>query len=215
MNKNYITGFLSGTTFASLGLVALLMGSGFQGANAKTGVVDGNKVSEQIQVEKGLQTDLRNFFNERKNVLDFLNQNRLLKKDEADKFVTLSLKATKTEAEKTELEKIKTTAATLKKSYNDLQVKAEPSPADLKLLDDYRNRMAEMGEFLNAKDADFKTEFDTYKATKSEVLQKAYAAALEEIGKKDGYTVIFERTFAPYAANDVTDAVAKAAAKKN
>ena len=40
MNRTYWTGFLSGTTIVALGMVAVLAGSGFQGANQKIGVID-------------------------------------------------------------------------------------------------------------------------------------------------------------------------------
>jgi hypothetical protein len=43
MNKSYWTGFLSGITILSLGSVALLLSSGFQGASMKIGNVDGHR----------------------------------------------------------------------------------------------------------------------------------------------------------------------------
>lgn len=214
MNKSYLTGFLSGTSVVALGMVVVLLGSGFQGSNAKTGVVDAIKVMEAIEVSRNYRDEEKNYFNERENALQYLNQNRVMKKEEAEKFWSLTLKANKTDAEKAELEKVKTSAAEAKKKFNDLQVKSNPTDADLKLLDDYRNRQAEMGEFGKKLVEDTQNEMRELRQKHLNALQEAYQTALQEIGKRDGYGMIFDKNVAPFSANDVTDATTKSAVKK-
>ena len=214
MNKSYLTGFLSGTSVVALGMVVVLLGSGFQGASAKTGVVDAIKVMEAVETSRNYREEEKNYFNERENALQYLSQNRVMKKEEAEKFWALTLKATKTDAEKAELEKVKTTAAEAKKKFNDLQVKANPTDADLKLLDEYRNRQAEMGEYGKKLVEDTQNDMKELRQKHLSSLQDAYQAAIMEIGKRDGFGVIFDKNVAPFAANDVTDAAAKIATKK-
>jgi Skp family chaperone for outer membrane proteins len=214
MNKSYLTGFLSGTSVVALGMVVVLLGSGFQGSSAKTGVVDAVKVMEAVETARNYREEEKNYFNDRENALQFLSQNRVMKKEDAEKFWNLTLKTTKTDAEKAELEKVKTSAADAKKKFNDLQVKANPTDADLKILDDYRNRQAEMGEFGKKLVEDTQTEMKDIRQKHLNALQDAYQAAILEIGKRDGYGVIFDKNVAPFAANDVTDAASKIAAKK-
>ena len=214
MNKSYLTGFLSGTSVVALGMVVVLLGSGFQGASAKTGVVDAIKVMEAVETSRNYREEEKNYFVERENALQYLSQNRMMKKEEAEKFWALTLKATKTDAEKAELEKVKNAAAEAKKKFNDLQVKANPTDADLKLLDEYRNRQADIGEYAKKIVEETQNDMKDLRQKHINSLQDAFQSAIQEIGKRDGYGVIFDKNVVPFAANDVTDAVAKIATKK-
>ena len=60
MNKSYWTGFLSGTTILALGMTAVLAGSGFQGASQKIGVIDSNKVIQDVATAKNLVEEASN-----------------------------------------------------------------------------------------------------------------------------------------------------------
>lgn len=214
MNKTFINGFLSGTSVVALGLVALLLGSGFQGTNQKIGVIDSGQVASAIATAKNLREDEENFKTERQNILEFMDRYRVMKREDAIKFKTLSLKANKTEAEKAELEKVKTAAIEAQKRFKDLELKSSPTADELKLLDDFRNRTAEMVDIGGTTLKEYEEEIRLLKEKNQLTIFEAYKNGVSEIGKKQGFTLILDKNVAPFGANDVSDDVVKAAAKK-
>ena len=214
MNKTYWTGFLSGTTILALGMTAVLAGSGFQGASQKIGVIDSNQVIQAVALAKNLVEDEKNLRTDRETVVQFLDRYRIMKKEDADRFKNLSIKATKTDAEKAELEKIKNAATDAQKKFKDLELKSSPTADELKALDDFRNRQNEMQDYLQNLVKDFQTELATIHDKNQETVYLAFKTGLGDIGKKQGYTVVFDKNVAPYGANDLTDEVSKASAKK-
>jgi Skp family chaperone for outer membrane proteins len=215
MNKSsYWTGFLSGTTVLALGMVVMLAGSGFQGASLKIGNVNEEKVMIAIDTTKGFSEASKNAYTERSNILAFLEANRLLKEEDINTFKALSLKPIKTDAEKASLEKIKTTAAEAKKKFEDLQFKPTPTDAELKMLDDFRNRQAKSAEIGSKLVNEFQAEIAQIQKDNQKAMIDAYNAAVADVGKKQGYSIIMSANAAPYSANDATEEVAKAATKK-
>ncbi|MBI1332369.1 MAG: OmpH family outer membrane protein [Armatimonadetes bacterium] len=214
MNKTYWTGFLSGTTVLALGMTAILAGSGFQGANQKIGVVDSNDVIQKVAVAKNLIETEKNLRTDRETVVQFLDRYRIMKKEDADKFKTLTIKPNKTDADKAELEKIKAGAEDSLKKFKDLQLKSSPTADELKALDDFRNRQSEMSDYLQSLVNDFKQELQDIHDKNQNDLLEAFKAGLADVGKKQGYTLVMDKNVAPYGANDLTDEVSKAAAKK-
>jgi Skp family chaperone for outer membrane proteins len=167
-----------------------------------------------MDTAKGLSESLKNAVSERENILAFLNANRLIKKEDIEKFRALSLKTGKTDAEKAELEKIKTSAVEAKKKFEDLQFKPSPNDADLKLLDDFRNRQTASQEIGEKIVRDFQKEIEQIKSDNEKSLFDSYKGSVAEVGKKQGFTIIFDANIAPFAANDATEEVVKAATKK-
>lgn len=214
MNKTYWTGFLSGTTILALGMTAILAGSGFQNNSTKIGVIDSNQVIQAVAVAKNLVEDEKNLRTDRETVVQFLDRYRIMKKEDADRFKNLSIKATKTDAEKGELEKLKTAATEAQRKFKDLELKSSPTADELKALDDYRNRQNDMQEYLQNLVKDFQTELAAIHDKNQATVYEAFKAGLTDYGKKQGYTVVFDKNVAPYGANDLTDDVTKASAKK-
>jgi Skp family chaperone for outer membrane proteins len=214
MNKSYWTGFLSGTTVIALGMVVVLAGSGFQGANMKLGIVDSERVFQGIEISRNYQETQKNLITERQNILAFLDTHRVMKKDDIEKFKTLSLKATKTDAEKAELEKIKTSAANAKKRFDELQFKSSPTDADLKEFNTLKDMQAEAPEVLQKIANEFQREIEQSQSENAKTAFEVYKAAVADVGKKQGFTVIFDSKVVPYAANDSTDEVIKSSTKK-
>ena len=214
MNKSYWTGFLSGTTILALGMTAVLAGSGFQGASQKIGVIDSNKVIQDVATAKNLVEEEKNLRTDRETVVQFLDRYRVMKKEDADRFKALSLKAGKTDAEKAELEKIKTNAQDAQKKFKDLELKSSPTADELKSLDDYRNRQNEMTDYLQNLVKDFQTDLGQIHDKNQNTVLDAFRAGLSDVGKKQGYTVVFDKNLAPYGANDMTDDVTAASKKK-
>jgi Skp family chaperone for outer membrane proteins len=214
MNKSYWTGFLTGTTVLAVGALTLLVSSGFQGASIKFGNVDANKVVQGIEAAKGYGEAQKNALAERQNILTFLDTNRLMKKEDIEKFKTLSLKVGKTDAEKAELEKVKTAAIDAKKKFEELQFKTNPTDAELKLLSELQNRQAATPEIAQKMVQEFQREMQQLQEENMRTIQDSYRSAIQEVGKKQGFTILFDANVAPFAVNDATDDVVKAAAKK-
>ena len=214
MKHSYWKGFLSGITVLSVGFSVLMIGSGFQGASLKIGVVDPMTVQQAMEGNKSMAEDLNKMVSERQAVLEYLDRYRVIKKADAEKFKTLSLKANKTDAEKAELEKVKTYAQDQKKKFEDLQLKPAPTAEELKQLDDVRSRQAEIGDYLNTLNTDFQQELKAKQNAVQKSALDTYTNSVKEVAKKQGFTIIFDKNVAPYGANDITDDVAKTAIKK-
>lgn len=214
MNKSYWTGFLSGTTILALGMVALLAGSGFQNNSQKIGVIDSNSVIQKIADAKNMVEQEKNLRTDRETVIQFLDRYRVMKREDAEKFKNLSIKPTKTDAEKAALETVKNAATDAQRKFKDLELKSSPTADELKSLDDYRNRQNEMVEYLQGLVKEFETELGAIHGKNQATLFEAFKAGIDDVGKKQGYTLVMDKNVAPYGANDLTDDVSKAAAKK-
>jgi Skp family chaperone for outer membrane proteins len=214
MNRTYWTGFLSGTTVLAIGMVAILAGSGFQGANQKIGVIDSNSVMQAVALAKNMVEDEKNLKTDRETVMQFLQRYPIIKKDEAEKFKTLSIKTNRTDAEKAELEKLKTIAQDTVKKFKELELKSSPTQDELKLLDEYRNRKNDMDEYLQILFKDFQSELAGIHEKNQGTVYEAFRAGVNEVGKKQAFTLVLDKNIAPFGANDITDDVTKASAKK-
>jgi hypothetical protein len=171
-------------------------------------------VQQAMEGNKSMAEDLNKMVSERQAVLEYLDRYRVIKKADAEKFKTLSLKANKTDAEKAELEKVKTYAQDQKKKFEDLQLKPAPTAEELKQLDDFRTRQAEIGDYLNTLNTDFQQELKAKQNAVQKSALDTYTNSVKEVAKKQGFTIIFDKNVAPYGANDITDDVAKTAIKK-
>ncbi len=214
MNRTYWTGFLSGTTVIALGMVAILAGSGFQGGNQKIGVIDSNEVMQKTAIAKNMVEDEKNLKTDRETVMQFLQRYPIIKKEDAEKFKNLSIKVKKTDAEKADLEKLKVAAQDSATKFNALQLKSSPTQDELKLLDEYRTRKNEMEEYLQSLYKDFQNEYAAIHEKDQNILLDAFRNGVNEVGKKQAFTIVFDKNIAPYGASDITDEVTKAAAKK-
>ena len=214
MNRTFWTGFLSGTTILAIGVVVILAGSGFQGASQKIGVIDSNSVMQAAALARNMVEDEKNLKTDRETVMQFLQRYPVLKKDEAEKFKSLSIKSNKTDADKTELERLKTGATDSMNKFKNLELKSSPSQDELKQLDEYRNRKNEMDQYLQELFKDFQTELASIHDKNQSTVYDAFKAGINETAKKQAYTVVFDKNVAPYGANDLTEDVTKAASKK-
>lgn len=192
------------------GLVAVLAVAGFQGAADKTGVVDLNKCIQQSTVGQANTAQLNAAVNARRGLIDFIRTYRVLTPEQAQKMRDLTLKATITDPEKAELERVKQEVIAADKKRNELAQKGSNLTDDeKKQLNDFAQRAQAMGAVLEGWNEDFTRDLtDLQQKLQAETIDKA-KAALAQVGKAQGYSVIFETNVAPYAANDVTEAVVK------
>ena len=194
--------------------VAVLAGAvgtaGFQTPVVKNGIVDVEKVFNESTFAKNQSESLRNMGAARQSVLEFVNQYRTMKTDDATKFKDLTVKATPlSPAEKTELERIKADAKKSEDDYREAVTKTSPTPELLKQIEDWNRRKDASGDLLQAWQQDFTTEVQGKQASlRSEALVKV-RQAIQKVARDQGYTMVFDSNVAPYAANDLTDEALK------
>lgn len=191
-------------------LFAALLGgvaaSGFQDPAQKTAVVDISKVVEGSDYGKSSQQTFAQMKQAREELLEFIDTNRVLTTEQAQKLRDFALKPTLTEPEKAEMERIKADVVAAYKRWNELATKPTLAPEERTLLQDYATRSQAMNEYAQRLLNQFSNEMAAWAdKQKLESVDKA-RAAIQEVAKAQGYTVVFEIGVAPYGANDLTAA---------
>lgn len=192
------------------GVVALMAVVGFQGSADKVGNVDLNKCIQQSQLGQANTAVLNAAVNQRKGLVDFVRTYKVLTPEQAQRMKDLTLKATPTDAEKAELDRIKQEVIANDRKRNELSQKGNGLTDDeKKVLSDFGQRMQQMGQVLEIWNADFTDDLTALQQKlQAETIEKA-KTALATVGKAQGYSVVYETNVAPYAANDLTEAVIK------
>src|SRR5690606_31134380 len=101
------------------------------------------------------------------------------------------------------------------KTFNDLNQKANLTPQETNMLTDFNQRIELMRSVLQQFGGEFQTEIQDLQTQVREEERTKARAALEEVAKKDGYTVVYESQVAPFCANDLTAEAIKALDAKN
>ncbi len=193
-----------------IALFAMIAAVGFQANAPKFGSIDMNRLIQESKMGQRNTTRLTNAFKNRQAVLAYIEDNAILNMQQATRLRELGTKETLTEAEKQEQEKVKGEVAAAVKQYNELNGKANLTPQETNILTDYNQRIELMRSVLQQFGNEFQSEIqDLQTQVRDEERTKA-REALNEVSKKQGYTVVFESQVAPFSANDVTDEAIKA-----
>lgn len=204
------------TIFRNFGwLVAGMLGvtmvaSGFQAGATKFGVVDITKVLSDSTAGKSLKDDLTNEFNIRQGLLEFVNTNRTITAENAKKLRELSTKAGATAADKQAADDLKKAVLADQKKYDTLAQKSDLTEGERSELTDLGTRVRNTQGLLGQWQQEFSQELDNMQASKQADLVDTVKGVVQEVAKKDGYTVVFQSNVAVYCANDITDATTKA-----
>jgi len=211
MNKNMNTNAISKLGWVVAAALALWVAvSGFQGPTEKTGVVDLIYLVNNSKFGKNADAELKKMQDARLGVLTFIDQNRVLTVEQANKLRDLMLNTNPTDAQKQELEKLKADIVASKKKNDDLVQKANLTADEKSLMNDFADRGRKMDEILQEWNQKFLRDAQDYvKKQQNAAVEKA-RAAVKEVAKQQGYSVVFEAQVAPYGANDLTDAALKA-----
>jgi Skp family chaperone for outer membrane proteins len=197
-----------------LAIVALFFGVfaavGFQDAAMKIGIVDISKVVEDSDFGKANQATFNQMKTAREGVLEFIDTYRVLTVEQGTRFRDLSIKPNPTAEEKAELDRIKADVQAADKKNKELSVKQNLTPEDRALIEEYSKRANNMemtaGRWLREFTNELQQWADRQKVTS---LERA-RAAIQEVAKAQGFTIVFEVGIAPYGANDLTEAALKA-----
>ena len=188
---------------------------GFKAPGDKTGTVDIAKVFKDSEFAKKQTEGLRAQVMARQAVMAFIRDNRNMKSEDASKLKDLSIKDPQTAADKTDIDRIKADAQKAETTARELQTKEKPTPAELALLDDFTKRKDATGQLLEKWQQDFQTEFQAKQQKMSDDTLQKVRESIEQVGKDQGYSIIFSQDIAPYCPNDLTtEAMNKMNAKK-
>jgi Skp family chaperone for outer membrane proteins len=190
-------------------LAGFLALSGFQTPANKVGIIDMDKVIFESELGRKNADELDSAVKARQGVLEFVQTHRVLTLEQAQELKNLSLKPTLTEQERQRLDKVKADVVQAAKNFDALNQKANPTEEDRNLLQEYNGRIQTTGNLLNEWNQQFQQELETMR---SKMIQDSTVKAnqiLRDIAKRDGYSTVFLSRVAPYAANDLTDAVVK------
>ena len=189
---------------AAIAVIGIAVASGFQDTAVKMAVVDIAEVVEKSTLGKTNQDAFAKMKKNREDVLQFIDDNRVLTNEQAQELKTIWLKDAPTADEKTRLERIKADVVASRKRWDELGTKQNLTPEDRTLLDEYAKRGQTMELVARRWYNDFTTEMQAW-ADKQKVssIEKA-RTAIQTVAKAQGYTIVFEVGIAPYGANDLT-----------
>jgi len=191
-------------------LTVLTVITGFQNTAEKFGVVDLNKVIQQSELGKANTQALNTALSSRKGLLDFINTYQVLTAEQAQSLRELTLKTNITDAEKQQMEKIKSDVKASEAKFKEINQKAQLTDADRTLLQDFNTRIQGMARTLERWNQEFTDEVaQLQQQLQSSTIDKA-KAAVQQVAKAQGYSLVFESTVAPFGANDLTEAAVKA-----
>jgi len=192
-----------------------ILGMGFRAPGDKTGTVDVIKVFKDSDYAKSQNEGLQAQVAARRDVVQFVQANRNMKADDADKLRILSTKEKPTPADKADIERIKLDAQADEKKARDLQTKEKPTPAELTAIEDYTKRKDATGQRLEKWQQDFNTELTAQQQRMNDEALVRVRQVIQQVARDQGYSIVFAQEIAPYCANDLTaDAFKAMNAKK-
>ncbi len=188
-----------------LALLVAFFAVGFQNPVEKTGVADVNRLLDQSDFGKSLQAQLDKMRTARQDVLTFIDQYRVLTVDQATQIRDLSLKPSLTKEEQAQLDSIKANVIAANKKWTELATKANMTPEDRTLVQDYSDRNQRMADLGNRWVHDFSSDLAEWAAKQKAEGNIRARSAIQEVAKAQGYTMVYDSVFAPYGVNDITD----------
>jgi len=191
-------------------MIAVTVAGGFQAPAIKIGVVDVTRVIEQSDFGKTNQEAFAKMKAAREGLMEFVDTYRMVTPEQAQRMRELGLKTNPSKEETTELDKIKATVIAARKRSTELGTKTNLSPEERVQVEEFARRSDEAVQ-LNARwfrefNQDMQAWADREKIDSVERVRRS----IQEVAKKDGYTVVLEAGVAPYGANDIFDETLKA-----
>lgn len=202
--------YKSGLTAVAI-VFGIFAAIGFQEASNKLGIVDISKVVEDSDFGKSNQSTFNQMKTAREGVLEFMDTYRVLTVEQATRFRDLSIKPTPTAEEKAELDRIKADVIAADRKNKELMVKTTNlTNEDRALIEEYSKRSNNIEMMAGRWLREFTNELQAWADRQKVASLDRARAAVQEVAKAQGFTLVFEVGIAPYGANDLTDAALKA-----
>lgn len=187
-------------------LLGVLVGGGFQAPAEKNGVVDISALVDGSSFGKGVRDSVDKMRAAREDVLGFIDANRVLTLEQATRLRDLTLKLDRTAPESAELDTLKATVVATNKKWTELATKPTLTPEERTMQQEFADRAQKMGDLGNQWVRNFTNDIDVYVEKQKTEANSRARDAITTTAKAQGYTMIYDRAFAPYGANDLTDA---------
>jgi Skp family chaperone for outer membrane proteins len=201
------------TRFLQLGwviaaaFIAVTLTGGFNQTAIKIGVIDISKVVEASDFGKLNQDSFTRMKVAREGLLEFIDTNRVLTNEQAQRIKDLWLKTNPTKEETAELDRLKAEVVAAAKRSAELATKPNMTPEERTLVEEYARRSQTMNDVAQRWFREFTNDMQVWAdKQKLESVDRA-RGAITEVAKAEGYTVILEIGIAPYGANDISAAV--------
>jgi Skp family chaperone for outer membrane proteins len=200
------TRFLQFGWVLAAAVIGVALAGGFQNNDLKIGVVDVVRMLDQSDYGKEGQLIFKKMKGQREGILEFIDTYRVLTTDQAQRIKELSLKDTPSKEESAELDRTKADVIAANKRSVELATKPNMTPEERTLVEEYARRSQTMNDLAQRWFREFSNEMSDF-ADKRKLtgLTKA-KAAINEVSKAQGYTVVLDQNTALYGANDLTDA---------
>lgn len=184
--------------------IGISLAGGFQDQAVKIGVVDISTVVEQSDFGLQNQVTFEKMKTSREQLLEFIDTYRVLTTEQAQRLRELALKTTPTKEESAEMERIKSEVMLANKRSQELATKPTLTPEERALVEEYARRSQTMNEVASRWFREFTNDMTNW-ADKQKVESLSRArAAIQQVAKEQGYTVVLEVGVAPYGANDLS-----------
>lgn len=191
-------------------VLALLLGAtlllGFQAPAEKSGVVDLKRLIETSDLGKEAKVRVDKMRESRQELLDFIENNRVMTLEQATRIRDLAVKETRTKEEQAELDSLRATVTASTKRWNELATKANMTAEERTLVQEYSDRAQRAvdlgGRWVNQ----FTTDVNVEASRQQSLLTIRAKSAIQEVARTQGFTLIYDSDIVPYGANDITDA---------
>ncbi len=187
-------------------LLGILVAGGFQAPAEKNGVVDINALVDGSNFGKGVRATVEKMRAAREDVLGFIDANRVLTLEQATRLRDLTLKTDRTAPETAELDTLKATVVATNKRWTELATKPTLTPEERTMQQEFADRAQKMGDLGSKWVRDFTNDIDAFMDKQKIEANTRARDAIAATAKTQGYTMVYDRAFAPYGANDITDA---------
>lgn len=191
-------------------LGAILFTGGFQSNQPKFGVVDFNKALQDSTEGKANLTAFETARDARVAVLTFMSNQRVMTTEQAQLLRSLSLRERVTDAERRQLDDLKATVTANTRRFNELSQKSAPTEEERSQLADFNGRIQATTRLTAQWEQEFDTELGQLRQQITTSTIDRGRTTLQELGKREGFSLILDSNVAPYGANDVTTALTNA-----
>jgi len=206
MNRENLGWAVAGGLAVSL---LFVVSTGFQEKPLKIGTVNFEKVFDESDLRARLDAEFREQVSQSENALTFMAAYPMLSNAELRKFRDVSLKTPQTDADKAEVERIRKAAVAADQKYRELQTKANATDAEKLQMNNFQKNVQENQPYLQRVNEELNTILQEKRRKAGTETTDKIRAAIGELASKQGYSIVFNESSAPYSSNDVTAEVLK------